>query len=110
MDLKRCEDRTLRRTATTKVAIDYGCSTGCSRNVPSRSCRRQKQSRDGKCDVREHEHRFDKTLDEDGVILLVGTTASAEPLPLEFTHPEEVRAGQDYVVRLLPSTSGYSRW
>ena len=69
MDLKRCEDRTLRRTATTKVAIDHGCSTCYSRNVPSRSCRRQKQSRDGKCDVREHEHRLDKTLDGDGVIL-----------------------------------------
>ena len=26
------------------------------------------------------------------------------------THPEELRAGQDDVDRLLPSTSGYSRW
>ena len=56
-------------TVTTKAANEYGCSTCYSRNVPSRSFRRLKRSRD---DVREYEHRFGKTLDEDvkiGVIL-----------------------------------------
>ena len=28
----------------------------------------------------------------------VGTAASAEPLPVELTHPEELRAGQDDAV------------
>ena len=52
MDVKRGEDWTLRTTATTKVANGYGCSTCYSRNVPSRSCRRLKQARVWKCDVR----------------------------------------------------------
>ena len=39
---------------------EYGCSTSCSRNVPSRSCRRLKQSRDEECDVREYEQRLGK--------------------------------------------------
>ena len=47
-DLKRGEDRTLRLTATTKVTNECGCTTCYDRNVPSRSCRRLKQSRDGK--------------------------------------------------------------
>ena len=53
------------------------------------------------CYVREHEQKFGKTLDEDvkiGVILAPGTVASAEPLPLELTHPEELCASQDDAV------------
>ena len=53
------------------------------------------------CYVREHEQIFGKTLDEDvkiGVILAPGTVASAEPLPLELTHPEELCARQDDAV------------
>ena len=64
------------------------------------------------CDAREYEQRLGKTLDEDvkiGVILALSTFASAEPLPLELTHPEEVRAGKDVAVRLLPSTSDGSQ-
>ena len=47
---------------------------------------------------------------QDGCHTCVGTAASAEPLSLELTHPEELRASQGDAVRLLPSTSGYSRW
>ena len=52
------------------------------------------------CHVKEHEPRFE-TLDEDvkiGVILALTPAASAEPLPLELTHPEELRASQDDAV------------
>ena len=40
----------------------------------------------------------------------VGTTSSAEPLPVELTYPEELRTSQDDAVCFLPSTSGCGRW
>ena len=36
----------------------------------------------------------------------VGTASIAEPLPLEIPHLEELRAGQDCAIRMLPNTSG----
>ena len=39
----------------------------------------------------------------------VVTASSAEPLPLEFAHPEKLRTSQDDAIRLLSSTSGYGR-
>ena len=66
MDLKLGEDLSLRMTATTKVANEYGCSTRYSRNVTETVVRWER-------DVREYEQRIGKTLDEDvkiGVIPL----------------------------------------
>ena len=69
--------------------------------MSSRSCRRLDQSRNGECDVGDYQQRFGKTLDEDvkmGVIFGADTALSAEPLPFEFIHLEERRAGQDDAV------------
>ena len=85
-------------TVTTKVANEYGCST-CLQPKRAESILQTTETVERwECDEREYEQRFGKTLDEDvkkGVSLGVGTAGSAEPLPLQHTHPEELRAGQD---------------
>ena len=53
------------------------------------------------CVVREYEQRFGKTLDEhvkNRRFPCVVTGPSAEPLPLEFAHLEELRTNQDDVI------------
>ena len=57
--------------------------------------------------MRKTEQKFGKYLDEEVKIgVRLAMEPPAEPLPIQIPHLEELRAGQDCAIRMLPNTSG----